>query len=505
MENRAKYAKKNDREQSREFDISIGKIPPQAVDLEEAVLGAIMIETNAFLEVCSEISPETFYKEANGKIFQACLELYSESTPIDMLTVKNKLVAKGEFETIGGLMYLAELTQKVNSSANILFHATILKEYYAKRQFILMGNQLLQKGYEYTTDIFDLTDFASNEFLKINDSLVKNAKSQKTVQQQFAEMFALMELAGNNNGLLGIPSKFSGVQSVTGGYVRGSLTIIGARPSMGKSLHMINEAVFQIQLDYHVGIFSMEMPGSAQLTRVTSNLTKINSNFIRTNKLTPEQHKEIAVALGHFKMNNLTIYDEPSQNINYIKSCCQKRKMIGKLDIIYIDYLGLMDFGDSNHFNKTQAVEKVTRGLKIMAKELDIAVVCYSQLNRSVETRGGDKKPQLSDLRDSGAIEQDADNVFFLHRESYYTPTPDNEDKGEILIRKNREGDRPDIVYNWMPHKGTMQDFTTDYVDFQVIDEKKQYQQTHDFVRNKALDEATGINSFLEQKSEVNF
>ena len=499
MENRAKYENKNHVEQNGGFNDGLGKLPPQAIDLEEAVLGAIMIEKNAFLEICTEIAPETFYKESNGKIFQACLELYAESKPIDMLTVKSKLMAKGEFEICGGLMYLAELTQKVNSSANIIFHATILKEYFAKRQFIVMGNNLLQKGYQDTTDIFDLTDFATNEVIKINDSLVKNGKTQKTTQQHLADMYALMELAGNNNGLLGIPSKFMEVQQATGGYVRGSLTIIGARPSMGKSLHMINEAVFQVQGDYHVGIFSMEMPGSSQMTRITSNLTKINSNNIRTNRLTIDQHKEIALALGRFPMNHLTIFDEPSQNLNYIKSCCQKRKMTGKLDIIFIDYLGLMDFGESNNFNKTQAVERVTRGLKIMAKELNLAVVCYSQLSRAVETRGGDKKPQLSDLRDSGAIEQDADNVFFLHRESYYTPTSDNEDKGEILIRKNREGNRADIVYNWMPHKGLMQDFTTNYVDFEDISKQNQVQQTHNFATNKALSEVGGVDSFLGQ------
>jgi len=500
MEDRKGYSnnRKQDKFYENDWDRGLGKIPPQAVDLEEAILGAILLESDTFSVVNVELSAETFYKPVHEEIYRACLQLFNNSEPIDLLTVKNKLTENGKLEFCGGLGYIAELTQRVNSSANVQNWCVILREMHAKRQAINLSATIQKMAYDDTCDVFEIVDYLNESLSNVTDGLLVNQDT--TIEKHFLNAFLAIEEARKNKGVLGVPSKFAEIQQALKGYRKGGLYILGARPSMGKSLWMINEAIYQCQAGFKVAIFTMEMSGEEQLFRLMSNISEVECNTIEAGSETPEQNDLIQKSLGRFPIKNLNIFDKSSMNVRYLKSCIQKLKRKKQIDIAFIDHLGLIKLNPK--MNRNDGIGEVTAELKAFSKDLGVPIVLLCQLGRESAKRP-DKEPQLSDLRDSGNIEQDASTCMFLHRAEYYDPET-MPGLGEIFVRKNRGGALGKATFEYLPKISTMRELKS-YQDFVTVTDaevKQLDQSTHDYSTNKVFQEV-GSNSF--QNKEVPF
>ena len=429
------------------LDTGLGKLPPQALDLEEAVLGALMIEKDALSSVVDILKPETFYKEAHQRIYNAILTLFGNSDPIDLLTVTQQLRTTGEIEVVGGGGFVAELTFRVNSAANIEYHARIVSEQALKRALITMSSTILRDAYEDTTDVFELLDRAEQTLFKISDSNIKKnyADMSTIVRMALNEL----EIKKNQEGLTGVPSGFTSLDRVTSGWQPTELIILAARPGMGKTAFVVS-ALRNAAVDHGkpVAIFSLEMSSVQLVNRLISAEAEIDSEKIRKGTLAPHEWTQL-----HHKIQRLTeapifIDDTPALSILELRAKCRRLKAQHDIQMVVIDYLQLMS-GDTSGGrmggNREQEIASISRALKNLAKELNVPVIALSQLSRAVETRGGDKKPQLSDLRESGSIEQDADMVCFLYRPEYYNITQDENGNstvgvGEVIIAKNRSG-----------------------------------------------------------------
>ena len=423
------------------------KLPPQAVDVEEAVLGALMIEKDALTAVADILRPDSFYKEAHIRIYSAIITLFADSEPIDLLTVTAKLRSTGELELIGGAAYIMELTSKVNSAANIEFHARIISQAYIKRELIKISSEIQREAFEDTTDVFMLLDKMEQSLFQISESNIK---------KNYADMGALMRQAlaeldqkkNNKDGLTGVPSGFSALDRLTSGWQKTELMILAARPGMGKTAFVVS-SLRNAAVDFNmpVAIFSLEMSSVQLVNRLISAEAEIDSEKIRKGSLAPHEWEQL-----HHRIHRLTnapifIDDTPALSILELRAKCRRLKAQHDIQMIVIDYLQLMtgDTGGKGAGNREQEIAMISRSLKNLAKELDVPVIALSQLSRAVETRGGEKRPQLSDLRESGSIEQDADMVLFLYRPEYYGITEDEAGNsvagiGEVILAKNRAG-----------------------------------------------------------------
>jgi replicative DNA helicase len=428
---------------------SLGKLPPQALELEEAVLGALMLERDALTTVIEILKPESFYKESHQKIFKAVVDLFDRSEPIDILTVTNHLRSKGELEIAGGAYYVSELTTKVNSAANIEYHARIVAEQAIKRDLISIASEVHRDAYEDTTDVFELLDKTEQHLYQVSESNIR--KNYADMRSLMGE--ALKELQAkkdHDSHLTGVPSGFTDLDRVTSGWQKNDLVIIAARPGMGKTAFVVS-AMRNAAVEFKkpVAIFSLEMSSIQLVNRLISAEAELDSEKIKKGNL-----EEYEWAQLHHKINALTnapiyIDDTPALTIRELRTKCRRLKAKNNIELIIIDYLQLMS-GEGNAKgggagNREQEISAISRALKQLAKELQVPVIALSQLSRSVETRGGDKRPQLSDLRESGAIEQDADMVVFLYRPEYYKIDVDESGNslkgvGEVIIAKHRNG-----------------------------------------------------------------
>lgn len=429
------------------LDTGLGKLPPQALDLEEAVLGALMIEKDALSAVVDILKPESFYKDAHQKIYNAILTLFANSEPIDMLTVTQQLRKTGEIELIGGGGYISELTVRVNSAANIEYHARIITEHSLKRGVISLASEALRMAFEDTTDVFGLLDQTEQALFSLTESNIrKNYADMGTIVRQALNE---METKKNQEGLTGIPSGFTNLDRLTSGWQPTELIILAARPAMGKTAFVVS-ALRNAAVDHGkpVAIFSLEMSSVQLVNRLISAEAEIDSEKIRKGTLAPHEWQQL-----HHKIQRLTeapifIDDTPALSILELRAKCRRLKAQHDIQMVVIDYLQLMSgdtSGRGGGGNREQEIASISRALKNLAKELNVPVIALSQLSRAVETRGGDKKPQLSDLRESGSIEQDADMVCFLYRPEYYNITQDEAGNstqgiGEVIVAKNRSG-----------------------------------------------------------------
>jgi replicative DNA helicase len=433
--------------QNRWLDTGLGKIPPQATDLEEAVLGALMLERDALTDVIDILKVESFYKEAHQRIYGAITQLFANSEPIDLLTVKNQLVTTGELEMAGGIQYLAELTQRVNSAANIEFHARIVVEHSLKRQLITVSSEIQKMAYEDTTDVFMLLDKIEQELFRI---------SEANIRKNYADMGQIMRMAllelemkkDQKEGLTGVPTGFTALDRVTSGFQKTELIIIAARPGMGKTA-LILSACRNAAVDHGqaVAFFSLEMSSIQLVNRLISAEAELESDKLRKGNLLPHEWAQLHAKIGKLTNAPIFIDDTPALSILELRAKSRRLKAQHDVQMIVIDYLQLMsgDSGGKGIGNREQEIANISRSLKQLAKELNVPVIALSQLSRAVETRGGDKKPQLSDLRESGSIEQDADMVMFIYRPDYYGITQDEAGNsvagiGELIIAKNRAG-----------------------------------------------------------------
>lgn len=427
----------------RDISESLGKLPPQALDLEEAVLGALMLEKGALNAVVEFLKPEHFYTEGHREIYTSIITLFKGSEPVDMRTVVNQLRKDGKLELVGGAYYIAELTSKVSSAANMEYHARVIIEMAIKRDLIQIASQVHQDAYEDTTDVFELLDKTEQSIFAISDSnLRKNYDNMRNLMYRAIQ--ELQKLKEHKDGLTGVPSGFTSLDRMTSGWQPSDLVIIAARPGMGKTAFVVS-AMRNAAIDFKrpVAIFSLEMASVQLVNRMISAEAELEGEKIRRGQLADFEWQQLVHKTNRLSSAPIFIDDTPALTILELRAKCRRLKAEHNIELIIVDYLQLMR-GDSAG-NREQEIASISRALKGIAKELAVPVLALSQLSRGVETRGGDKRPQLSDLRESGSIEQDADIVMFLYRPEYYKITVDEEGMptqgmGEVIIAKHRNG-----------------------------------------------------------------
>ena len=428
----------------------LGKLPPQAVDLEEAVLGALMLEKDALSAVIDILKPEVFYKESHSKIFEAIHALFQKSSPVDILTVTSQLRQHGDLEMIGGAYYITELTNRVASAANIEFHARIISQKYIQRELIRISTEIINNAYEDTTDIFDLLDHAEKNLFDIaQNNLRRDSRKMDDIVRESIE--TLEKLRDKVDGLTGVPSGFTALDRMTSGWQPSDLVIIAARPAMGKTAFVLTCARnAAVQFKKPVVVFSLEMSSVQLVNRLISGETEIEQEKIRKGNLAEWEWQQLHSKIGTLTEAPLFIDDTPALNVFEFRAKCRRLKSQYDIQLIIVDYLQLMHGkgeGKGGSGNREQEIGSISRALKSVAKELNVPVIALSQLSRAVESRpGASKRPMLSDLRESGSIEQDADMVLFLYRPEYYGLTEDEEGRstvgiGEVIIAKHRNGE----------------------------------------------------------------
>ncbi len=426
------------------------KIPPQALELEGAVLGSLMLESRAMNEIIDMLKADAFYDQKHGMIFKAISELFTEGSPIDILTVTEQLKLNGDLSKVGGPYYVSTLTNKVGSTANVETHARIITQKYIMRELIRMSNETIKKAYDETEDVFDLLDYTENSLYTITEGNLKRS---------FDEMGSLMKMAidriedlmAKDDQVSGVPSGFPALDKVTSGWQNSDMVIIAARPGMGKTAFVLSMAR-NMAVDHNrpVAIFSLEMSSLQLVNRLIASETEISSEKLRKGSLKEHEHVQLHARIKKLAKAPLYIDDTPAISIFELRAKCRRLKQRHNIEIIIIDYLQLMTAGKSNSGNREQEISTISRSIKSIAKELNVPILALSQLSRAVETRGGSKRPMLSDLRESGAIEQDADLVAFIYRPEYYQITEDEngmptEGIGEIIIAKHRNGALEDV------------------------------------------------------------
>ena len=452
------------------INLAAGKLPPQALDLEEAVLGSMMIDKKGIDDVIDILHPDAFYKEAHHKIYKAIIKLFEDSQPIDLLTVSNQLRTEGDLEFVGGDFYLINLTQKVSSSAHIEFHARIILQKYIQRRLISISSEIIKESYDETVDVFDLLDTAEGKLFEVTQGNLKKSseKSEDLVKQAIDK---IQEIS-NKEGMSGIASGFFKVDEITSGWQPSDLIIIAARPGMGKTAFVMSMAKnIAINFKQGVAIFSLEMSSVQLITRMISSETNLTSEKLRKGNLMAHEWEQLNVKVKDLSEAPLYIDDTPSLSIFDLRA--KARRLVSQHDIkiIIIDYLQLMTTGtNTKSGNREQEISNISRNLKALAKELEVPVIALSQLSRAVETRGGSKRPLLSDLRESGAIEQDADIVSFIYRPEYYKLTEwDDEERSncegqaEFIIAKHRNGGLDSIRLKFIGRFAQFADLDDDF------------------------------------------
>ena len=425
-----------------------GKVPPQAVDVEEAVLGAMMIEPNCVPDVLDAISADCFYKEANRKVFMAISSLSSDHQPVDIYTVSEELKRQGSLEEIGGPYYLSLLSSRVGAAAHVDFHVKILLQKYIQRELITISAEMQRDSFDDSIPVDDLLDNSQSKLFELAEKNMKRATLpvQDVIKDTVAEIEANQD---RTDGLSGLPSGYTGIDKITLGWQASDLVIVAARPAMGKTAFVLTMAR-NMAVDHRIPVafFSLEMSAKQLVKRLLVSETGLSSEKIRGGK----KLLDYELVQLHERIKDLTaaplfIDDTPSISVYELRSKARRLVRNAGVKLIIIDYLQLMTGPPELRGMREQEVSNISRSLKAVAKELDIPVIALSQLSRAVETRGGNKRPQLSDLRESGAIEQDADIVMFIHRPEYYGTESENSVQGEaqVIIAKHRNGSTADV------------------------------------------------------------
>lgn len=453
---------------SQVIPLEKGKIPPQAIDLEEVVLGAMMIDKKGVDTIIDILQPEVFYREAHQHIYTAIFKLFENSEPIDLLTVSAQLKRDGNLDIVGGEFYLIQLTQKVSSSAHIEFHARIILQKYIQRSLIKISNEIIEESYDESTDVFDLLDTAESKLYEVTQGNIK--RSSETAQNLVLQAKKKIQEIANKEGLSGVPSGFERVDKLTSGWQPSDLIIIAARPGMGKTALTLSMARnMAVQYNIPVAFFSLEMSSVQLITRLISSETGLSSEKLRTGNLQKHEWEQLNVKVKDLEKAPLFIDDTPSLSIFDLRAKARRLSSQHGIKLIVIDYLQLMTAGGSQKGgNREQEISTISRNLKALAKELNVPVIALSQLSRAVETRGGSKRPLLSDLRESGAIEQDADIVSFIYRPEYYKIMEwDDEDRSptegqaEFIVAKHRNGGLDEIRLRFVGHLGRFENLET--------------------------------------------
>ncbi len=442
-----------------------GKLPPQALDLEEAVLGALMLEGDPVNDAIDILRPEAFYKDAHQRIYSAIQDLFASSDKIDILTVTQKLRSKGELDLVGGPYYISQLTNRVASTAHVETHARIIVQKFISRELIRISSEVIKNAYDDTVDVFDLLNQAeSNLFGVAEGNIRKQYDSMSSVMRQAID--EIEAAAKNDGGLSGVPTGFTELDKVTAGFQKSDMIVLAARPGMGKTAFVLSMAR-NVAVDFNqaVAVFSLEMSSVQLVKRLIASEAEIPSDKIRKGNLTEAEYQQLHTRIKKLSEAPIFIDDTPALSIFELRAKCRRLKQQHDIQMIIIDYLQLMSAGGSAG-NREQEISTISRSIKEIAKELNVPIIALSQLSRAVESRGGDKRPMLSDLRESGAIEQDADQVAFIYRPEYYGLTEDENGNstqgvGEIILAKNRHGSTDTVRLRFIGEFTKFQDLET--------------------------------------------
>ncbi len=430
--------------------MELGKVPPHDLEAEQAILGSMLTDKDAVTASAEVLKVEDFYREDNRMIYSAILNLYNRAEPIDIITVKAELEAMGKFEQVGGLEYLAELPDKVPTTANALKYIKIVEEKATLRSLIKTANEIIELGYDPTEDVEDIMAGAEKKIFNIVQN--KGQKDYSPIKDILVDSFIqLEELYNRKQHVTGVPSGFFDLDYKTSGFHGSELILIAARPAMGKSAFVLNIATnAAMKANVPVVIFSLEMAKEQMVNRILCSEAMVDSNKVRTGKLEEDDWTQLAGAVGPLSEANIYIDDTPGISVMKIMAKCRKLKAEKQIGMIIIDYLQLVQGSGKRNGSREQEIAEISRSLKILAKELNVPVIALSQLSRAVEQRP-DHRPMLSDLRESGSIEQDADIVMFLYRDDYYTKEQcEKPGIAEVILAKHRGGSTGKIELRWV-------------------------------------------------------
>ena len=429
--------------------MELEKIPPHDIEAEQAVIGSMITDRDAVISAVETLKPDAFYRDDNKAIFEAILNLYKKAEPIDIITLKDELESMNKFEQVGGYEYLASLPEKVPTTANVQKYIKIVEEKSILRNLIKTANEIISLGYDPTEDVEDIMDSAEKKIFDIMQS--KNQKGYTPIKDALVESFAkLEELYNRKQYITGVSTGFIALDHKTAGLHGSELIRVAARPAMGKTAFALNIATnAAVRGKVPVAIFSLEMSKDQLVNRILCSEAMVDSNKVRTGKVEEGDWVKLAGAIGPLSESEIYIDDTPGISVMEIRTKCRKLKMEKNIGLIVIDYLQLIQGNNKRVGSREQEISEISRSLKILAKELDVPVIALSQLSRAVEQRP-DHRPMLSDLRESGAIEQDADIVMFIYRDDYYNKESEKKDIAEIIIAKQRGGTIGPVDLLWM-------------------------------------------------------
>lgn len=420
------------------------RLPPQAIDAEMAVLGSIMLEDESVGKVIDLLNADCFYRSAHRKIFKAALQLYERSAPVDVITLSEELKRQKSLEEVGGSYYLTELVESIPSAANIEYHARIVLEKYLLRKLIEESASIAHDCYEGIADVYDILDHAEQRIFSLSDKQLRSTFEH--IDPIMHETMETIAKYHERHGMVtGVATGYNKLDELTSGFQPGELIIVAGRPSMGKTAFCLNLARnAAVEAEMPVGFFSLEMSKRQLALRMLCAEARVDAHAVRTGTLSEDQWPKLSTCVGVLAEAPIYIDDTPGINVLELRAKARRLKKEKRIGMIMVDYLQLMQ-GPRGAESRQQEISVISRSLKALAKELDVPVVALSQLSRAVEIRGGDRRPMLSDLRESGAIEQDADMVLFIYRPEFYGKTEDDSGKSiegmaEIIIGKQRNG-----------------------------------------------------------------
>lgn len=429
--------------------MELGKIPPNDTEAEQAVIGSMLTDKDAVSAAIEVLKEDDFYREDNKAIYSAILNLYNRSEPIDIITLKSELSAMGKLEAVGGLEYIAALPDKVPTTANAVQYIKIVEEKATLRNLIKTANELIELGYDPTQEVESIMDSAEKKIFSVMQK--RNQKGYSSIKDILVDTFTQLEqLYNQKQHITGVPTGFADLDYKTAGLHQSDLILVAARPAMGKSAFALNIATnAAVRANVPVAIFSLEMSKEQMVNRILCSEAMVDSNKVRTGTIDDDEWAKLAAASGQLSESQIFIDDTPGISVMEIRAKCRKLKLEKNIGLVVIDYLQLVQGSSKKAGSREQEISEISRSLKILAKEINVPVIALSQLSRAPEQRP-DHRPMLSDLRESGAIEQDADIVMFLYRDDYYNEDSEKKNIAEVILAKHRSGSTGTVELLWL-------------------------------------------------------
>ena len=429
--------------------MELGRIPPHDIEAEQAIIGSMLTDKDAVIAAVEVLQEQDFYREDNKIIYSAILNLYNRAEPIDIITLKSELKSMGKFEAVGGLEYIVQLPDKVPTTSNVEQYIKIVEEKSMLRALIKTADELITLGYDPTQEVEQVIDTAEKKIFQVMQK--KNQKGYSSIKDILVDTFTQLEqLYNQKESITGVPTGFVDLDYRTSGLHNSDLILVAARPAMGKSAFALNIATnAAVRAKVPVAIFSLEMSKEQMTNRILCSEAMVDSAKVRTGKIDDDEWAKLAATSGELSEAGIYIDDTPGISIMEIRAKCRKMKLEKNIGLVVIDYLQLVQGSNKKGGSREQEISEISRSLKILAKEINVPVIALSQLSRSVEQRP-DHRPMLSDLRESGSIEQDADIVMFLYRDDYYNEDTEKKNIAEVIIAKHRSGATGTVELLWL-------------------------------------------------------